>query len=55
MTSAHIAFVLCLALKMIPITACIVGAVYLRSNDLDGWGWLLIIAVLISPVSIKVD
>lgn len=30
------------------VFACIVGAIYLTSNDQEGWGWLIFAAILIS-------
>ena len=34
-------------IKGLPEAACILGAIYLAANGLDGWGWLLVVAVLI--------
>lgn len=36
-----------LAAQTIIVTACIAGAVYLAANGKDGWGWLIVLAVLI--------
>lgn len=34
---------------IIPSTACIVGATYLASDGALGWGWLLLLALLMAP------
>lgn len=34
----------------IAVTACVLGAVYCIARGLDGWGWLLFVALLISEV-----
>jgi len=34
-------------IKGLPELACILGAIYLAANNMDGWGWLLLIAVMI--------
>ena len=36
-----------IVIKGLPELLCIAGAIYLASNGLEGWGWLLLIAVLI--------
>lgn len=33
--------------KWIAISACILGVVYLAANDLDAWGWLIFLAILL--------
>lgn len=34
---------------MIPCTTAIIGGVYMATNGIDGWGWLLFVAVLLFP------
>ena len=31
----------------LPELICILGAIYLAANNLHGWGWLLVVAVLV--------
>ena len=55
MTTAHTAFVLTIAFKCAVSIAAIAGAVYLASQGHNGWGWLLLVAVLAMPGSIRTN
>jgi hypothetical protein len=40
--------------RNIAVIAAIVGAVYLASIDMNGWGWLIFAAIVISDTSVKI-
>lgn len=42
-----------LLFKMVGIVAAIGGVVYLAYHDKQGWGWLVVVAVLLSTTSYK--
>ena len=55
MTTAHTAFVLAVAFKCAVAIVAIAGAVHLASQERSGWGWLLLVAVLVMPGSIRTN
>lgn len=38
----------------LPTLACVASAAWLASNNKDGWGWFLFVAVLVTS-SVKID
>ncbi len=40
-------------MSWIPCAICVGAAIYMVSNDVEGWGWFLFVAVLISPAISK--
>lgn len=48
-------FVLAVAAKCAVAIAAIAGAVYLAGQGRNGWGWLLLVAVLAMPGSIRTN
>lgn len=53
--SHNITFLIIVALKVLASITAIAGATYLAYNDKSGWGWLIFLAILISPGSITLD
>lgn len=53
--SHNTTFLLIIIFKVLATISAIAGAVYLASNDKSGWGWLIFLAVLISPGNINLD
>jgi len=44
---------LALVLRAIVVCACVAGTVYLASHDKKGWGWLIVVAILVASTSYK--
>ena len=55
MTSDHLAGVITVLLKTIPVTAAIIGAAYLMYCGKSGWGWLLFVALWLGTSSVRFD
>lgn len=53
--STNTVFALAVAAKCAVAIAAIAGAVYLAGQGRSGWGWLLFVAVLAMPGSIRTN
>lgn len=44
---------LALVIKVITLVACVWGIVMLASEGKDGWGWLVLLAVIVASTTYK--
>jgi hypothetical protein len=55
MNQQLVALVLMYLFRCIVTGLAVAGAIYLASEGKEGWGWMVFLAICISPGSIKYD